>query len=247
MNIIISNTKQELGQKAARLGSQFINEAIERNGSANIVVATGASQLEMLKELVNAQIDWSRVTGFHLDEYIDLPEDHPASFRKYLRERFVEKVNPGRFYYIDGEQDAGAECRRLGAIIADHPVDVAFVGIGENGHLAFNDPPGDFNTREPFICVELDEACRRQQLNEGWFNSLSEVPRQAISMSINQILSARHIICTVPDERKSEAVSNSLNGQVTPQVPASILQNHPSTYFFLDRESASGLSFNRAK
>jgi glucosamine-6-phosphate deaminase len=232
MNIVISNTKHELGQKAARLGSQFINEVIDRHGNANIVVATGASQLEMLSELVKAQIDWSSVTGFHLDEYIDLPADHPASFRKYLRERFVEKVKPGRFYYIDGEQDTGAECRRLGAIISDHPIDVAFVGIGENGHLAFNDPPGDFSTREPFICVDLDEACRRQQLNEGWFNSLSEVPRQAISMSINQIMSARHIICTVPDERKTEAVSNTHNGQVTPQVPASILQNHPSTYFF---------------
>jgi len=241
MNIIISENQHELGQRAARQGSQFINDAIRQTGRANIVVATGASQLEMLSELVKAKVDWSKVTGFHLDEYIDLPADHPASFRKYLIERFVEKVNPASFYFINGEDDPGSECKRLGEIILKHPIDVAFVGIGENGHLAFNDPPADFETNQPFITVNLDEACRRQQLNEGWFSSLPEVPLQAISMSINQILHSRHIICTVPDERKSKAVSNSLQGQVTPEVPASVLQKHPGTYFFLDRESASGI------
>ncbi|GJM29069.1 MAG: glucosamine-6-phosphate deaminase [Cyclobacteriaceae bacterium] len=239
MNTIISRTKQELGQKAAGLGSRLINEAIASKGSANIIVATGASQFEMLAELVGANIPWSKVTGFHLDEYIGLPITHQASFRKYLKERFVGLVNPAGFHFVDGEGDSDKECKRLGEIISRHPIDVAFVGIGENGHLAFNDPPADFETKEPFIIVDLDEDCRRQQLNEGWFNDLTEVPKQAISMSIHQIMLSRHIICSVPDSRKAAAVSKSLHDEVSPAVPASILQQHPSTYFFLDQESAS--------
>ncbi len=239
MNIIISASKQELGQRAASLGANLVREAIAEKGEANIIVATGASQFEMLSALIEEEIDWSKVNGFHLDEYIDLPIDHPASFRKYLKERFVDKVKPQNFYYVDGEQDPIVECARLGDIMKKYPIDVAFVGIGENAHLAFNDPPADFQTKVSFLAVNLDQACRAQQFNEGWFKQLSEVPKQAISMSIHQILQSRHIICSVPDQRKSDAVSKALYGTVSPEIPASVLQNHQSTYFFLDEESAS--------
>ena len=242
MNIFILKSKQQLGQRAALTGAGFIRDAIEHRGEANIILATGASQFEMLTALVNLDVDWTRVNGFHLDEYIDLPADHPASFRKYLKERFVEKVHPRNFYFVNGENHPAQECERLGEIIADHPIDVAFVGIGENAHLAFNDPPADFETSEAFLQVDLDEACRNQQLNEGWFSSLKEVPEKAISMSIQQIMKSRHIICSVPDQRKAQAVARSLNGPVSPEVPASILQSHPSTYFFLDLDSASEIS-----
>lgn len=242
MNIVIAKTKSELGQRAAQMGAQFVNEAINQKGGANIIVATGASQFEMLSELVQADIDWTKVSAFHLDEYIELPENHPASFRKYLKERFVDKINLSQFTYINGENDVEEECSRLNHLIAASPIDVAFVGIGENGHLAFNDPPADFETTEPYIVVELDEDCRRQQLNEGWFDSLEAVPQQAISMSIHQIMLSRHIICSVPDERKSRAVQSSLQGEVSPMVPASILQEHHSAYFFLDLESSSLLT-----
>lgn len=239
MNIHISTSKQELGKRAALLGANLIREAITQKDEANIIVATGASQFEMLSFLIDEEIAWSKVTGFHLDEYINLPNDHPASFRKYLKERFVEKVNPGKFHYVDGEQDPVEECHRLGQIISQHPIDVAFVGIGENAHLAFNDPPADFNIKDAFLTVELDEACRTQQLNEGWFNSLTEVPNQAISMSIHQILLSKHIICSVPDVRKSQAVASALYGEISPEIPASVLQQHENTYFFLDQESSS--------
>ena len=239
MNITISKSKQELGKRAALMGANFIREAIAQKNEANIIVATGASQFEMLSFLIEEEIDWSKVTGFHLDEYINLPNGHPASFRKYLKERFVEKVNPGKFHYVNGEQDPDEECQRLGQLISQHPIDVAFVGIGENAHLAFNDPPADFNIKDAFLTVALDEACRTQQLNEGWFDSLAEVPNQAISMSIHQILLSKHIICSVPDVRKSQAVTSSLYGEISPEIPASVLQQHDSTYFFLDQESAS--------
>ena len=165
MNIIISTSKQDLGQRAAALGADLIRKAISQNGEANIIVATGASQFEMLSALIEEEIDWSKVNGFHLDEYIGLPIDHPASFRKYLKERFVDKINPQNFYYVDGEQDPAVECARLGDIMKNYPIDVAFVGIGENAHLAFNDPPANFQIKEAFLAVNLDEACRTQQLN----------------------------------------------------------------------------------
>ena len=185
-------------------------------------------------------IDWDNTTMFHLDEYIGIPETHPASFRKYLRERLVDIVQPGTVHFLDGEADEPqAECDRLNRIISQHQIDVAFVGIGENGHLAFNDPPADFETEDPYILVELDEACRLQQVGEGWFTGLDEVPSQAISMSIRQIMKAQTIICTVPDERKAEAVRNCLHGEITPMHPASILQTHPDCTVFLDAGSAS--------
>ena len=239
MEISIFDTKAAMGDAAATKGVELISATLNEKGSARIILATGASQFEMLSELVKADLDWSKVTVFHLDEYIGIPISHPASFRKYLNERFVELVKPAAFHAIDGEVDPEGECARLGAIIAENEIDVAFVGIGENAHLAFNDPPADFNTEEPYIVVDLDLACRQQQLGEGWFPSLEAVPEKAISMSVRQIMASKAIICTVPDARKAEAVQKTVEGEVVPEVPASILQSHPQSSLFLDQGSAS--------
>jgi glucosamine-6-phosphate deaminase len=183
------------------------------------------------------------VVFFHLDEYVGLPDTHPASFRRYLRERIVERVHPGAFHFVEGDAlDVAAECRRAGALLAAKPIDVAFVGIGENGHLAFNDPPADFETEEPYLVLALDDACRRQQLGEGWFERLEDVPARAISMSIRQILKSREILAVVPDRRKAAAVRDCLELPVSPTRPASALRRHPRTTLFLDRDSASLLS-----
>ena len=241
MNIFKATTKQETSEAAAHVASRKLRAAIDANGHASFIVATGASQFDFLAALTaNKTIDWNNTTMFHLDEYIGIPETHPASFRKYLRERLVDIVQPGTVHFLDGEAgEPQAECDRLNRIISQHQIDVAFVGIGENGHLAFNDPPADFETEAPYILVELDEACRLQQVGEGWFTGLDEVPTQAISMSICQIMKAQTIICTVPDERKAEAVRNCLHGEITPMHPASILQTHPDCTVFLDAGSAS--------
>ncbi len=245
MEVVIKDDKKISGADAADLAARNIQKAISSNGEAHIILATGASQFEMLDALVQQDINWSKVTAFHLDEYVGLAISHPASFRKYLKERFVEQVNGLRqFHYIDGEADVQAECRRLGALISTCTIDVACVGIGENGHLAFNDPPADFATEAPYIVVELDEACRRQQLGEGWFPTLEDVPRQAISMSIRQIMKSKIIVNTVPDERKATAVRNTLEGEISNLVPASILQDHPHCTLFLDQEAASLLTQN---
>ncbi len=241
MEVIISETKQKLGAVAAIRGAQIIQESIKKKGKATIIVATGASQFEMLNELIKKDIDWSKVTGFHLDEYIGMSVEHPASFRKYLKERFVDKVGLKSFYYINAESDPEKECERLKEIISKLKIDVAFIGIGENGHLAFNDPPADFETEEPYIVVNLDEDCRKQQMGEGWFKTLEVVPKQAISMSIKQILKSGSIICSVPDKRKAKAVKDAVSGIVAPQVPSSILQNHNATWVYLDKEAASFL------
>jgi glucosamine-6-phosphate deaminase len=243
MELMISETRPENGRSAADVGAALIREALAVKGAANIILATGASQFEMLEVLQAAEgIDWHRVTMFHLDEYVGLPITHPASFRAYLWQRFVRglPVPPAAFHFVDGDvADAAAECRRLGAIIREHPIDVAFIGIGENGHLAFNDPPADFETDEPFLVVTLDEACRRQQLGEGWFPDLASVPERAISMSIRQILQAETIICTVPDTRKAVAVREAVDGPLTPRLPASILRTHPKCTLFLDQPAAA--------
>jgi glucosamine-6-phosphate deaminase len=242
MDTKIFNSKKELGAKAAFKAAKNIKEAIKKNGQANIILATGASQFETLKSLVEYKdIDWSKVVVFHLDEYVGMPDTHPASFRKYLKERFIEKVKPLKeVYLIEGDQqDLKKECDRLGQLISVHPIDVALVGIGENCHLAFNDPPADFDTEEPYLVVDLDEACRLQQMGEGWFDSMEEVPEQAISMSIKQIMKSKIIICSVPDERKAKAVKDCLEGEVSNLHPASILQQHPNCTVYLDSESAS--------
>jgi glucosamine-6-phosphate deaminase len=242
MNVEVLKNKDALGQKAARDGAAAIRKALGERGEANIILATGASQFEMLSHLVKeTDLDWGRVTCFHLDEYAEMPITHPASFRKYLKERFVEQVpTPVKsFHYINAEGDGWTECERLGALIQKHPIDVAFIGIGENGHIAFNDPPADFTTEKPYLVVELDEACRRQQLGEGWFPTLDDVPKQAISMSVRQILKSKRIICSVPDERKAKAVQGSVEGPVTPDCPGSILQQHAACTIYLDPPAAS--------
>lgn len=242
MKVQVFPNKETLGTQAAQDGARLIQAAIAERGVANIIVATGASQFEMLAELQKSQkIDWQCVNAFHLDEYVGMPITHPASFRLYLWQRFVSKlpVPIKSFHYLNGEQDAQAECKRVGEMISQFPIDVAFVGIGENGHLAFNDPPADFDTEQPYLVVDLDEACRKQQLGEGWFESFEAVPCQAISMSVRQIMKSRHLICSVPDGRKAQAVKNSVEGEVSPQVPASILQEHPLATIYLDTQSAS--------
>ena len=241
MRVEVFDSKLELGEAAAREAAKIIRASIAERGKARVVAATGASQFGFLDALAREEgIDWGRVTFFHLDEYVGLPESHPASFRKYLKERLASRVRPGAFHFIDGEAaDPFEECRRLGGLISQSEVDVTFVGIGENGHLAFNDPPADFETEEPYLVVNLDDACRRQQVGEGWFTSLDEVPRQAISMSIRQILKARRCICVVPDRRKAEAVRGCLELEVSPLRPASALRQHEGATVYLDRESAS--------
>jgi glucosamine-6-phosphate deaminase len=230
-----------MAQAAAAKAACLLKDAIARKGHATFVAATGVSQFEFLDALTSVPgIDWARTTMFHLDEYVGLPETHSASFRRYLKERLIERVHPGEVQLIRGDApDSQAECQRLNRLIGGHEIDVAFVGIGENGHLAFNDPPADFEVGDAYIVVELDEACRRQQLGEGWFVSLKNVPRRAISMSIRQIMRSRAIICTVPERRKAQAVRDCFGGEVTPLHPASILQRHAHTYAFLDDEAIS--------
>jgi glucosamine-6-phosphate deaminase len=241
MRIDVSETKDEMGRKAAADGAALIRAALAERGAAHVIVATGASQFEMLAALVaEPEIDWGKVAFFHLDEYVGMPMSHPASFRGYLKQRLVDKLPapPAAFHYLDAESHCEATCRELGDLIRQHLIDVAFIGIGENGHLAFNDPPADFETEAPYIVVDLDEACRRQQLGEGWFPTLDDVPKQAISMSVRQILKSASIVCTVPDERKAKAVQGAVEGPVTPEVPSSILQQHERTTIYLDRPAA---------
>ena len=246
MDVQILKDKNELGRVAAKLGAEKIRAAIAANGRANVILATGASQCEMLAALLlEKDIDWNVVSFFHLDEYVGMPVTHPASFRKYLWERFIAKlpVPPAAFYPVNGTaKDLPAELMRLEKIITENPIDVAFVGIGENGHLAFNDPPADFETERAYLVIDLDERCRRQQLGEGWFPTLDDVPKQAISMSVKQCMKARCIINSVPDKRKAEAVKMALEGPVTPMCAASMLQRHPDCHTFLDPNSASLLT-----
>ena len=240
MEIKIFETKLELGQAAARDAAKIIKQAIEERGAAYVIAATGASQFEFLDALAQEEIDWTKVVFFHLDEYVGLSESHLASFRRYLKERVVSRIQPKAFHFLDGEaDDVREECRRVGDLIGQQTIDVAFVGIGENGHLAFNDPPADFDTEEPYIVVTLDEACRQQQVSEGWFKTMAEVPAQAISMSIKQILKSRNILCIVPDQRKADAVRGSVEREVSPTHPASALQQHEHVTMYLDRYSSS--------
>ncbi|MCD2425255.1 glucosamine-6-phosphate deaminase [Niabella pedocola] len=243
MELIIQNDKYALGNAAGTQTAILIRRAIEQTGKANIILATGTSQFQTIEQLIREDIDWSKVVMFHLDEYIGLPVTHPASFRKYLKERFLDKVGPLKAYYlINGENDAEAERQRLNGLIRQYPIDVALVGIGENGHLAFNDPPADFHTEDPYLIVNLDEKCRLQQMGEGWFATINDVPAQAISMSVKQIMKSAHIICSVPDSRKAQAIKNSVEQPVNPLFPASILQEHPSCSLYLDETSAALLA-----
>ncbi|MDQ3688077.1 MAG: glucosamine-6-phosphate deaminase [Acidobacteriota bacterium] len=240
MILRVCKDKIALGQEAATQAAQTLRAAIARQGSARIVAAAAASQFEFLESLTNASdIDWACVELFHLDEYVGLPQKHPASFRRFLREHLIAKTGIEKFHPLEGEKNPVIVCREVGRALVAAPVDVAFVGIGENGHLAFNDPPADFVTEEPYVIVELDEACRSQQVGEGWFPTLADVPRRAISISVRQLLKAREIICVVPDARKAQAVKNCFSGEISPHAPASILRTHPRTIVFLDPNSAA--------
>lgn len=240
MKIIIKNDPSDLGKEAGREAARLIRAAIKNNGFANIILATGTSQFETLNQLTQEDVDWKRVTMFHLDEYIGLPESSPAGFRKYLKERFIQKINGlEQIHFINGENNPAEECMRLNEIICKTRIDIALLGVGENGHLGFNDPPADFETEEAFIVVNLDEKCRRQQLGEGWFERIDDVPRQAITMSVKQIMKSVQIICSVPDSRKAQAVKDCFENPVSNQFPASILQEHTHCVCFLDKLSSA--------
>lgn len=242
MNICVYEDSEIMGRQAASVGARAIRDAISARGNANVILATGASQFTMLGQLIHEPgIDWSRVRCFHLDEYVGMPIEHPASFRKYLRERFVDKLpSLGDFNYINADAlPLSEEISRLNAKIAKHPIDVAFIGIGENGHLAFNDPPADFQTESPYIVVNLDEKCRLQQVGEGWFKGISDVPSQAVSMSIRQIMKSAMIVCSVPDTRKAEAVEMALNASISPYAPCAMLRSHPDCFLVMDKAAAS--------
>jgi glucosamine-6-phosphate deaminase len=240
MNVKTYIDRATMSRAAARHAARTLRDTIDARGGARIVAATGASQFDFLEALTASPgIDWKSVEMFHLDEYVGLPIDHPASFRKYLLERLIARTGIGRYHLLDGELDAPAVAQQIGREIQKAPIDVAFVGIGENGHLAFNDPPADFATERPYLIVTLDDACRRQQVGEGWFTSVAEVPSHAISMSVRQILKSREIICVVPDARKAQAVQACVEGDVSPMAPASVLRTHSGTTLYLDRESSA--------
>jgi glucosamine-6-phosphate deaminase len=246
VNIKTYPDRHTMSRAAAAYAATALRGCISEHGRARIVAATGASQIDFLEALTSTPgIDWSAVEMFHLDEYVGLPVRHRASFRRYLLDRLINKAGIGRYHLLNGEQDPLTVARDVGNALTGEPVDLAFVGIGENGHLAFNDPPADFTTEEPYLIVTLDAACRRQQVGEGWFSSIDEVPAQAISMSVWQILKSREIIAVVPDARKAAAVKACVEGPISPMAPASILQTHANTTLFLDHDSAALLTKKR--
>jgi len=248
MVIKIYEDKTALGQAAAEQAAVSLRKAIQERGQARIIAATGSSQFDFLDALTAMPgIDWPRVEMFHLDEYIGLPASHPASFRKYLLERLIQKTSISKYHSLEGDGDVPKAVRKVAAELIRAPIDVAFIGIGENGHLAFNDPPADFQTEEPFLIVDLDEACRRQQVGESWFADLSEVPKRAISMSVRQIMKSKEILAVVPEARKAQAVKSCLEGEISPTAPASILRTHAHTTVFLDKDSAALLSPEKRK
>ena len=243
MVLKVFDDKVSLSKAAAQQASSAIRKAILDHGRARVIAATAASQIEFLNELVKApDIDWQLVELFHLDEYIGLPVTHPGSFRKMLIDQLIRKTGITKYHLLDGDANAAEAVRRVGAAIASAPIDIAFLGIGENGHLAFNDPPANFETEEPYLIVNLDEACRMQQVGEAWFADISQVPKQAISMSVRQILKSKEILAVVPDSRKAQAVKKCFEGEISPMAPASILRTHANATIYLDKNSASLLS-----
>ena len=239
MILRVFDDRYALANAAAVHAAETIRSAIARNGRARILAATGASQYEFLNALTaSPSVAWQKVEMFHLDEYIGLDQNHPASFCKYLQDRLIAKTGIRNTHLLDGCADPVEVIRSASEAISSSPIDTAFVGIGENAHLAFNDPPADFETEEPYIVVQLDDACRRQQVGEGWFKMLADVPARAISISVRQILKSREIICVVPDARKARAVQTCIDGEINPSAPASILKTHENTAIYLDKESA---------
>jgi glucosamine-6-phosphate deaminase len=243
MIIKVFDDKRSLAKAAAEQAATAIRAVIKDHQHARVVAASAASQLEFLEALTAMQgIDWKRVELFHLDEYIGVPMTHPASFCKFLQEHLVNKTGITKVHLLNGTADPVGVLREASKAIAAAPIDIAFVGIGENGHLAFNDPPADFETEEPFLIVKLDEACRRQQVGEGWFPDISAVPKQAMSMSVRQVLRSREILAVVPDKRKAQAIKACFDGPISPMAPSSILRTHPNATIYLDQQSAALLS-----
>lgn len=239
MNIHISDTPEQLGAAAAVQAADAIRRAISANGKARIVLSTGASQFGFFQAFIKEQLEWDKIEMFHLDEYVALPESHIASFRKYLKERFADLIPLGRAYYVNGEGDVAANIAALTEEIRKQPIDVALIGIGENSHIAFNDPPADFDTKEAYMVVDLDEACKRQQVGEGWFATVDDVPKQAITMTVHQIMQAKTIISCVPHKVKANAIKMTMDNNVTNIVPSTMLKTHADWTLYLDRESAS--------
>ena len=239
MKITIFENTVELGKTAAKYCAAIINESIACKGKARIALSTGASQFETIKALTETDIDWSKVEMFHLDEYIGLPESHPASFRKYLKERFLSNVNIKQAYLVDGEDDPEKVISYLTTEIRKEPIDLGVIGIGENAHVAFNDPPADFETKDAYIRVTLDDLCKQQQVREGWFPTIDDVPKQAISMTVYQIMQCQHIVSCVPYAVKAKAIRDTLENELTNMVPATMLKKHPDCTLFLDHDSAS--------
>lgn len=244
MRLRVFNDKTSLGKAAAEQAALAIRNAIAEQRRARIIAATGTSQFEFLDALAQRQeLDWPKVELFHLDEYIGLPVTHAASFRKILFEKLVRKTGIRKCHWLDVDAaDPSEVVSTVGRELSSAPIDVAFLGIGENGHIAFNDPPADFEAEEPYLIVNLDEKCMRQQVGEGWFSDISQVPTRAISMSVRQILKAKELVVVVPDARKAPAVKTCLEGKISPMAPGSILRTHPNTTVYLDKHSASLLS-----
>lgn len=240
MNIHVYKTTQEMGEEAAKLIAAKLNEAIEKNGEARLLLSTGASQFEMMDALTKMPVDFTKVTMFHLDEYVGLPITHIASFRKYLTERFVSKVPLKEAVFVSGEGDVEANIAYISKRVKEAPIDVGVIGIGENGHIAFNDPPADFDTEAAYKVVTLDERCRKQQVGEGWFATIDDVPKQAISMCVKQIMSSKCIVTVVPHAVKAEAIKNTLAQEINNMVPATIMKSHPHWDLYLDADSAAG-------
>jgi glucosamine-6-phosphate deaminase len=241
MDLRILRTAEEQGIAAARYAAEVINEYISQQGGARIVLSTGASQFEFLKAFVKMEIVWSKVEVFHLDEYINMSEEHPASFIKYLRERFVNYVPIKKMHYVIGNGDVEKNIAALTEEILKAPIDVALIGIGENAHIAFNDPPANFETREAYMVVKLDDTCREQQFKEGWFPSKEEVPTVAITMTVHQIMQSKVIISCVPYASKANAVKRTMEDPISNETPSTILKTHKNFSLFLDHDSASGI------
>ncbi|GIP34700.1 glucosamine-6-phosphate deaminase [Paenibacillus sp. J2TS4] len=239
MLIHISEDSDLMGRAAALYCEKIMRETLKANGRARILLSTGASQFDFFTHFVKAELEWDKVEMFHLDEYVQLSEDHPASFRKYLKERFLQPTGVHKYWLVDGEKDVHEKLQRLNEEIAKYPVDLALIGIGENAHIAFNDPPADFHTKEPYKIVDLDDACKQQQVREGWFKSIDEVPKQAITMTVHQILQSKQIVSCVPHQVKAKAIRQTLQSSVTPEVPSTILKTHPHWRLYLDKESSA--------
>ncbi len=245
MKITLSENAVMLGEKAAELTAKYLNEAIAANGSARLVLSTGASQFETIAALVKKDIDWSKVDVFHLDEYVDLPITHPASFRKYIKERFGDIANPRAIHYVKTEGNIEENITELTKELRAAPVDVALIGIGENAHIAFNDPPADFENENAYIVVNLDAKCRNQQFGEGWFETIDAVPKQAVSMTVRQIMNSKVIISSVPHKVKAQAIKDTLENDLTPMIPATMLKQHENWNLFIDANSASTVEIEK--